>query len=84
MDKFNEAFSDKIKVPVTSISMVLYSGYRIQKDKKSFAKLIETINEFVETYDTNDEYKQYVQSGTSGFENVRGRFEWWRSKIRNI
>lgn len=84
MDKFNEAFSDKIKVPVTSISMVLYSGYRIQKDKKSFAKLIETINEFVENYDTNDEYKQFVQYGTSGSENVRGRFEWWRSKIRAL
>lgn len=83
MDKFNEAF-EKIKIPVTSIPMVLYAGYRIVKDKKSFAKLIELVNDFLTNYDTNEEYKQYVQSGTSGNENVRGRLDWWRGQIRTI
>lgn len=81
MDKLNESF-EEIKIPVTSIPMVLYSGYRITKDKKSFAKLVEIINEFLVGYDTNEEYKQYVQSGTSGSENVKGRLDWWRNKIR--
>ncbi len=81
MKKFDEAF-EKIKIPVTSIPMVLYSGYRIQQDKKSFAKLVEVVNEFLNGYDKNEEYKQYVQSGTSSAENVRGRFEWWREKIK--
>jgi len=81
MNKFNEAF-EEIKIPVTSIPMVLYSGYRIQKDKKSFSKLIDIINEFLNGYDTNEEYKQYVRSGTSSAENVRGRFDWWREKIK--
>lgn len=83
MDKFNEVF-EKIKIPVTSIPMVLYSGYRVQKDKKSFSKLIDLINDFLASYDANEEYKQYVQSGTSSSENVKGRLDWWRSKIKTI
>ncbi len=80
MSKFDEAFTE-IKIPVTSIPMVLYSGYRIQTDKKSFSKLVELVNEFLNGYDENEEYKQFVQSGTSSAENVRGRFDWWREKI---
>ena len=83
MDKFNEAF-EKIKVPVTSVSFILYSGFRITKDKKSFSKLVELINDFLMGYDSNEEYKQYVQSGTSSGENVRGRLDWWRNKIKEL
>lgn len=83
MDKFDVSF-DTIKVPVTSIPMVLYSGYRITKDKKSFGKLVEIVNEFLIGYETNEEYKKFVMSGTSASENVRGRFDFWRSKIRTI
>ena len=83
MDKFNEAF-EEITIPVTSIPMILYSGYRITKDKKSFSKLVDLVNDFLNDYDNNEEYKQYVQSGTSSSENVRGRLDWWRDRIRNI
>lgn len=81
MDKLDAAF-EEIKIPVTSVPMVLYSGYRVTKDKKSFGKLVEIINEFLNDYDSNEEYKQFVMSGTGSSENVRGRFDWWRSKIR--
>lgn len=81
MDSFDTAFNT-IKLPVTSIPMVLYSGYRMKKDKKSFTKLIDIVNDFLSGYDNNEEYKQYVQSGTSSQENVRGRLEWWRNKIK--
>lgn len=83
MDKFNESF-EKVKVPVTSIPMVLYSGYRVLKDKKSFTRLIDSIEEFLNGYENNEDYKQFVQSGTSGAENVRGRFDWWRNKIKSL
>lgn len=81
MDNFDKAF-EEIKIPVTSIPMILYSGYRITKDKKSFSKLVDIINKFLKDYDTNEEYKKFVQSGTSASENVRGRLEWWRNKIK--
>ncbi len=81
MNKFDEAFKE-IKIPVTSIPTVLYSGYRILKDKKSFSKLVELVNEFLAGYDENEEYKQYVQSSTSSTENVRVRLDWWKEKIK--
>lgn len=62
--------------------MVLYSCYRVTKDKKSFTKLVDIIMEFLNGYDENEEYKQYVVSGTVSSQNVRGRFDWWREKIR--
>ena len=83
LDNFDKSFEEKIKVPITSIPMVLYSGYRITKDKKSFSKLIEIINEFLDGYETNEEYKQYAINGTSGKDNVRARFDWWRNVIRS-
>ena len=64
--------------------MALFSGYRVTKDKKSFSKLVEIINEFLNGYENNEDFKQYVMSGTSSSENVRGRFDWWREKIRAL
>lgn len=81
MDKFNEAF-EEIKILITSIPMVLYSGYCIIKDKKSFQKLINIINEFLKNYDAIDEYKQFVLSGTGSSQNIKARLDWWRNKIR--
>ena len=81
MDKFDSAF-DEIKIPVTSVPMVLYSGFRICKDKKSFSKLVDAIKEFLDSYNDNEEYKQYIQSGTSSNSSVRARFDYWRNIIR--
>ena len=83
MDSFDTSF-ETIKIPVTSVPMILFSGYRIKKDKKSFSKFVELVNEFLNGYDSNEEYKQYVQSGTSSSENVRGRFDWWRNKVKTL
>jgi len=83
LNKYDEAF-EKIKVPVTSISFILYSGHRIVKDNKDFSKLVELVDDFLNNYDSNEEYKQYVQSGTSSSENVRGRLDWWRERIKTL
>lgn len=84
MDKFNESFEKDIKIPSTSIPQILYAGYRIQKDKKSFSRLVEKIIEFIVTYDSNEEYKQYVQNGTGSRENVKGRFDYWRKIVKEL
>ena len=83
MDALDGAF-DTIKIPVTSVPMVLYCAYRVKKDKKSFTKLVDIINKFLADYGTNEEYKQYVTSGTSGSENVRGRFDYWKGLIKAV
>lgn len=83
MDKLDEAFSD-IKIAITSVPQLLYAAYRVQKDKKSFTKLADAIANFLDTYDTNEEYKAFLQSGTSSQVNVRGRFDYWRNLIKTI
>jgi hypothetical protein len=83
LDSFDESF-EEIKIPVTSIPMLLYCGYRVKKDKKSFSKLVEIVDEFLNGYDSNEEYKQYVQSGTSAQENVRGRLDYWKGLMKAI
>lgn len=83
MDKFDDAF-DEIKIPITSQPMILYSGYRIVKDKKPFGRLIDTIKEFLNGYDENEEYKQFIQSGTSSTSSVRSRFDYWRNIIKEL
>lgn len=49
LDAFNEAFSE-IKIPATSIPMILYSGYHVKKGNKSFAKLVDFLWKFVVSY----------------------------------
>ena len=83
MDKLDEAF-ENIKIPVTSIPMVLYSGYRVKKVRKSFSKFVELIVNFLNDYDNNEEYKKYVQSGTGSAENVKGRLEYWKNMIKEL
>lgn len=83
MDKFDEAF-EEIKIPVTSIPMVLYSGYRIIQDNKSFQKLVDLVAEFLNGYEQNEKYKQYVKSGTSGANNVRGRLDYWKNRVNEM
>lgn len=83
LDKLDESF-EATKIATTSLPMILYSGYRILKDKKSFSRLVDAINGFVENYDDNEEYKKYVMAGTNSSENVRGRFDYWRNIIKSI
>lgn len=64
--------------------MIMYAAYRITKDKKSFSKLVDEIRNFLENYNSNEEYKQYLQSGTSAQQNVRGRFDYWREIVKGI
>lgn len=83
MDQFNGTF-ENIKIPVTSIPMVLYSGYCVMKDNRSFSRLSELIRDFLEHYNDNEAYKKYVQAGTGSAENVRGRLEYWREIIGRV
>lgn len=83
LDSFNEAFED-IKMPVTSVPMMLYAGYATKKSKKSFSKLVTAINDFLLAYDSNEDYKQYVASGTSSRDNVAGRLQFWKGILKSL
>lgn len=84
MDRYNTAFEGKIKIAITSIPMLLYAGYKVTKNKGSYTKLIEIVLNFLRDYDSNEEYKQFVQRGTGSSANVRGRFDYWRNLVKSI
>ena len=83
LDSLDKSF-EELKINSTSLPMVLYASYRCEKDKKSFTKLVNAINVFIENYDTNEEYKQFCVQGTGNPENVRGRLDYWRGVIRTL
>lgn len=83
LDKLNESF-DELKINILSVPMIIFAGYRVLKDKKSFSKLVDAIVNFVDAYDSNEEYKHYCQGGTAQQQNVRGRLDYWRNIIREL
>ena len=84
LDILDEVFEEKVKIPITYIPMILYAVYEVLEKDKDFDALVEIIKEFLESYDSNDEYKQYVQSGTGSQENVSGRFQYWKNIVENL
>lgn len=83
LDKLDESF-EELKINSSSLPMVFYGSYRITKDKKSFSKFVELVNNFIRTYDENDSYKQFCGQGTRNGANVRARFDYWREMIRTM
>lgn len=83
LDKLNEGI-DFLKINAVSTPMILYASYRVIKDNKDFGKFIDLVIDFANNYETNEDYKQFCQSGTTSSENVRGRFDYWRNMIREL
>ena len=83
LNKLDAAF-DELKVNTLSIPMIIFSGYRVLKDQKSFTKLVSAINNFIEEYDNNEEYKQFCLGSTTSSAMVRGRLDYWRKIIRTM
>ncbi len=84
MTALDTAF-ETISVNKVTVPILLYGYYRIVKDKKSIQKWNDWVKNFIETYDTNEEYKQYCNgSGTASAEMVKGRLQYFRDAIREL
>ena len=64
--------------------MILYGGYKCIKDGKDFRKFEAAVNEFAENYDSNEAYKQLVQSGTTASAGVKARLQYWNKVVDNL
>lgn len=86
LDRLDEAFvEDKLKIKQTSIPMVCYGMYRIIKDNKNTQKYLEWLRDFIDNYDTNEEYLKYCNNGgTASSEMVKGRLDYFREAIRKM
>lgn len=84
LDVIDESF-DTIQVKKTTAPMIIYSYYRIIKDNKDINKWNEWITNFIETYNTNEEYKQFCNgAGTASADMVKGRLNYFRNAIREF
>lgn len=84
MTALDTAF-ETISVNKVTVPILLYGYYRIVKDKKGMQKWNDWVKNFIETYDTNEEYKQYCNgSGTASAEMVKGRLQYFRDAIREL
>lgn len=83
LDNLDKNF-DELKIKSSSLPMILFASYRVVKDKKSFAKLVDKIKNFIATYDTNENYKQYCLQATNSSTNVRGRLDYWRGIVSEL
>lgn len=86
LDALNDVYENEetISIPKTSLSFICYAYYRVVKDNKDLGKLTDAVKYFLDNYDSNDIYKGYVAHGTNSKESVKGRFEYWRSIIREL
>ena len=75
---------EDIKMPKTSISFIVYTVYRSIKDKKAIRKTIDAIKDFLNTYETNEEYKSYIKQGTTASESVINRLNYWENVTKSI
>ena len=93
VSKLDDAFTDlnvflenneDIKLLKTSIPMIVYAFYKAKKDHKSIEKLSEKIKKFAATYDTNEEYKENVKSGTTETGSVKYRYDYWKKIVNTL
>lgn len=84
MSALDSAF-DTISVNRLTVPILIYGYYRVIKDKKGMQKWNDWVKNFIETYDTNEDYKQYCNgSGTASAEMVKGRLQYFRDAIKTL
>ena len=84
LDKLDETFDENVKIPKTSVSFICYAYYRIIKDKQSVSKLTDAVKKFLDEYESNEEYKAFLQQGTTSSESVKARLQYWRKIIKDL
>nr|DAZ78362.1 MAG TPA: Protein of unknown function DUF262 [Caudoviricetes sp.] len=75
---------DSLRIKLNTLPFVIYGMYRVLKDSKPKDKYLEWLGDFLESYDTNEEYKKYCTNGTANPENVKGRLNYFIRALRDI
>lgn len=83
MDALNSAFEEIPIKSKTTAPILIYSYYRVIKDKKGIQKWNGWVKNFFETYNTNEVYKKYCNgAGTASPEMVNGRLQYFKDALR--
>lgn len=58
--------------------MIIAAAVKVLTENKDFNTFVGKIQEFIDTYDTNEEYKAHCGAGTGNRENVEARWNYWK------
>lgn len=84
MDAFDSAF-EKVKANRLTLPFLLYGYYCIIQKGKDMQEWNDWVQNFLETYDTNEGYKKYCNgSGTASTEMVKGRLKYFTDALENL
>lgn len=85
MNKLNELLPEKQKnFKKISIPMIVAAMDKCIDDKKSAQKFVEKLDQFFQTYDSNEDYKQYCHSGSASKDNVQGRYDYFKKMVNSL
>ena len=75
-DKLDNMIPEKVKLMKKISLPMIIAGAAVTSDIDAYG---EKLKEFFETYENNDNYKQYCMTSTSKKENVLGRWEYFKN-----
>lgn len=75
-DKLDEVISEKVKLMKKISLPMIIAGAAVTSDMDSYGN---GLKEFFDTYENNEDYKQYCMTSTSKKENVLGRWEYFKN-----
>lgn len=85
MEKLDNEFEEKeLVIKPSTTPMLLAASYKVMKNKQSFNKFVNKIKDFIQGYDKNEKYKEFLISGTSAQNMVEGRWNYWKNIIKGI
>lgn len=84
MEKLDSLFEEKISIKSSTTPMLLAASYKVIKNKQSFGRFVDKIKEFIQGYDKNEKYKEFLVSGTSAQNMVEGRWNYWKNIIKGV
>lgn len=84
LNLLNERVQSKLTIKATSIPMMLYAAYDVNLNNKDFDDFFDMVTDFIETYDENDDYKQFCSRGTTSATAVNGRLAYWKEIAKSI
>ena len=81
LDNLDSGF-EEFKMKPLGIPMAIYGEYAVLKRKGSTEKYRQWLISFMNEHCNDEEYTKYCKGGTSNFENVKGRFEYFMNGVK--
>lgn len=84
ISKLDESLAEDVKIPKTTFSVLCYASYIAVNEGKDYNVFIERVNDFLNNYDNNLDYKENLNDGTTSSNSVQYRINYWQGIVSSI